>query len=207
METRGWNKTTKTGWLKKNGVWVQYRNGKPTGRTEKKGSDTNLVGKFVGDQKKFWSSNPRKDKLKAQQQREKAGFPDKSVLDSKPSDTSKVSRKSDSPQNLRKRFDKNTASETGPFGGKNPWKDKPAGEVFKNAPDLKIGTKYEGGKPSADTTSSKSKKETKQDKKRFPGGKDKYTNFEKAGARQSSARNSIARDAWKRKRDKLKAGK
>ena len=34
-----------------------------------------------------------------------------------------------------------------------------------------------------------------------------YTKIEKAGARQSSARNSIARQKYLRKRDKLKAGK
>ena len=58
------------------------------------------------------------------------------------------------------------------------------------------------------SSSSKSKKETKKDKNRFPGGKDAYTKFEKSGARQSSARNSIASQKYlKKKRDKLKAGK
>ena len=102
------------------------------------------------------------------------------------------------------------ASKTGPLGGTNPYykEKKKYGEDFKNAPKLKIDTKYENGKPSADATSSKSKskKETKKDKLRFPGGKDKYTAFEKSGARQSSARNSVARSKYKRKRDKLKAG-
>ena len=73
-------------------------------------------------------------------------------------DRGKVSYKRDSPKNLKKRFKKDTTSETGPFGGKNPYKDKPAGENFKNPLDLKIGT-YKDGKPSADTTSEETKKD------------------------------------------------
>ena len=59
-----------------------------------------------------------------------------------------------------------------------------------------------------DNNKSETLKINKKDKKKFPGGKEGYTKIEKAGARQSSARNSVARQKYlKKKRDKLKAGK
>ena len=155
-----YNPKTKTGWKKEGTSWVYYNKGKKLNSAQQTLSAANKIGKkFVKDQEKFW--NPNKEKLRLKKQREKAGFPDKSVLDSKPSDTSKVSYERDSPQNLKKRFnrEKDKTSDTGPFGGANPFKTKKKtpGEELATAPDLKLGIKYKDGKPSPETKKSQAK--------------------------------------------------
>ena len=76
-----------------------------------------------------------------------------------------------------------------------------SGEVKKTGP---LVTAKEGDKK---TPTPKPSRKERRDKKNFPGGKEGYTRQEKAGARQSSARNSVARQAYLRKKAKLKIKK
>lgn len=78
-----------------------------------------------------------------------------------------------------------------------------SGEVKKT--DSSVAAE-ENKKTITPSTAKPSRKE-KRDKKNFPGGKEGYTRQERAGARQSSARNSVARQAYLRKKAKLKIKK
>ena len=88
-----------------------------------------------------------------------------------------------------------------PYTGKDEVTSDNAYEKSKTK--LNIGSSTQKKKEPTKTTT----KTANRDKKNFPGGKEGYSNLEKAGARQSSARNSIARQAYLRKKAKLKIKK
>ena len=111
-------------------------------------------------------------------------------------DRGKVSKESDSPQNLKKRFTKDTTSKTGPFGGKNLFKSKSPGSDFKNTPDLKLGTKYKDGKPVPTTSTKETKKKP-----------DDLASLKKKLKRHAGGRSSVAKTKLKLKIRKLEGKK
>ena len=79
----------------------------------------------------------------------------------------------------------------------------------ESAADKAAKTKLNIGSPTQkkEEPNKTTTRKAKRDKKNFPGGKEGYTRQEKSGARQSSARNSVARQAYLRKKAKLKIKK
>ena len=219
VETRNYNHTTGNGWRKiqtgpNKGKWALYKNHENTGQVKTSlgpvGAIKSAYNKRVTERQKLtigegsaknpqYTRHPRTGKLKPNPNYTPPTKSNNEKDDNKKSDDYK-------PGDLTKNPKKAVYSPSlGRYVTGANIKAQAAEDRKKMLEDQRR-TKTQGKGSKDDNKKSLKLKISKKDKQRFPGGKDKYSALEKAGARQSSARGSVGRSLWKQKRDRLKAG-